>query len=201
MENFMNYLSNIISSELVLSVVAILFSLWSSKKLEKEKQNNRIQIERINNEFQFELDRLKSLNEKAIHVSNAQYDKEVEIYGIIWEKIYPLIIFTEGLYSKHDNEEFEIRKSRYFEFLDKFNEFSLIIHKFAPFYKENFYNEFTNIRDNCLILGERYRKSNFDVPSDKTTQEIISNKIQQLNKNRESLIKEIREYLSTLKII
>ena len=77
----------------------------------------------------------------------------------------------------------------------------MIIHKFAPFYKENFYKEFTSIRDNCLILGERYREYNFDVPSDKTTQEIIYNKIQQLNKNRESLIREIREYLSTLKII
>lgn len=236
MENFWNYVSvSLISSGIGATVIfglsKWLGGIWSNRILEDEKQKNRKDLEKIKKEFQKEIEELKynfqkeinklnSINETVTYISKTQYDKEFSIYQEIWGKLHECIVYTTKLYPTNENvpiDEKELEKfnnKKYSDFVERFNEFSMTIDKFAPFYKEDFYNEFIKIRNDCVYIGNIFREYTFDIKHNATyamcREETITSEERtkvyltipdRLYENKKRLQKEIREYLLNLKIV
>ncbi|MGU8548609.1 hypothetical protein ACV3QO_04835 [Clostridium perfringens] len=236
MEKFWDYLSvSLISSGIgatvILGLSRWLGGVWSNRILEDEKQKNRKELEEIKKdflkeieglkcEFQKEINKLSSINETATYISKTQYDKEFLIYQEIWGKLHECIIYSTKLYPTFENaptDEEELEKynnKKYSDFVERFNDYSMTIDKFAPFYKEDFYNEFINIRNDCLRIGTIFRTYTFDVKYSDTfamcRDSVITSEERKevyliipdrLHENKKKLQKEIREYLLQLKVI
>ena len=236
MENFWNYVSlSLISSGVGATVIfglsKWLGGVWSNRILENERQEHRKEIEKLKQDiqkdieevkcnFQKEINRFNSINETATYISKAQYDKEFLIYQEIWGKLHECIVYATKLYPTTENaptdedklEEYNDKK--YSDFVERFNDYSMTIDKFAPFYKEDFYSEFINIRNDCSRIGTIFRRYTFDVKYSATfamcRNAVITNEERKevyliipdrLYENEKKLQKEIRKYLFQLKVI
>ncbi len=229
MQNVWEIVSSIIlafggSSVIILGMSNWLGKVWASRILEKEKTNLTKELEdyklTINKQLEEYKNHLLLNGEKALHVSKVQYDKEFEIYRIIWEKLIECKSNTIELYPvledvPTDKEELEeFNKNKWKKFSEGYNDFSKAIDMYAPFYRQDFYNTFVEFRHLCDEQGDIFKTYAFDVKysqsyamardSKITTEErkrVYTEIPAQLKQIISKLQIDIREYLMSLQII
>lgn len=195
--------------------------VWANRILENEKAEHSKELERYKNELIEELEKAKAFNDKALYVSKVQYDNEYKIYMEIWAKLHECIVYTLSLYpqgienvpaDKKEFEQYQIKK--YEEYVTRYNDFSMTIDKYAPFYKKEFYNLFIGLRSICSKQGIIFRHWEIDrntnlsylanqdkTMPDKTYEEAWSQNPDKISKTEIELSEKIREYLLSLQSI
>lgn len=206
------------------SIIYLLANLigksWANIFVEKNKAKLNKDLECYKNELKKEYTKYNLNSEKATYISKAQYDNEFKIYMEIWDKmsiciresinLYPMGIENVPIDEK-EKEEYQIKK--YQRYAEAFNEYSTFINKYAPFYKKDFYEKFSEVRKSCAYLGNKYEDCKFGVKNNLSLkgakEEILRNeynkelfeKQKYLSGISEKFSSEIREYLLSLKII
>lgn len=205
---------------IIIALSSWLGKVWANHILEKEKKLHQIEIEDYKSKLVFELNRANSLNNKALHITKVQYNKEFEIYQEIWEKLFDCIIATINLYPIIDEvptDEAEKQKwinKKYEDYREKYNLYSRTIDKYAPFYKEDFYHDFVEIREKSSKMGTIFKRYNYDVKYSMTYAmarnttmkeeeytEVYETIPNYLDKKKHELRKSIHEYLKNLQVI
>ncbi len=193
---------------------------WADKMLEKEKSKHTKEIEDYKSKLKVEIDKINAIQDKALYISKVQYDNEYRIYQEIWEVMHKCIIFTTALYpqgienvpsDEKEKEEYQTKKHR--EFANAFNTFSLTIDKYAPFYKEDFYNNFFEMRKYCSRMGSQFFHYEFDIKynasfsavrdqkmSTDEHREVYTTLHENIAQLRNKLRVEIRDYLLSLEL-
>lgn len=207
---------------------AIIFGLsswlgkvWANRILENEKAEHSKELEKYKKELAEELEHVKSFNDKALHVSKAQYDNEYRIYTEIWDKLHECVVYTLLLYpqgivnvpaDEKEYEQYQVKK--YEEYAKRYNDFSMAIDKYAPFYRKDFYELFIDLRSFCCKQGNVFsyweidRKHNLSYVANrdvampnKAYDEAWSQNPDKISKAEAELSEKIREYLLSLQLI
>lgn len=209
------------------SGAAVIFGLsswlgkvWASRILENEKKEHQKEIEEYKANLSSQIDRIKMINEKALYISKVQYDKEFSIYQEIWVALSNCILSTQKLYPVFENvplqeeaiNEFNDRK--YNTFVENFNLYSNTIDKYAPFYSEDFYAGFIEIRNLCKRTGDIFRIYTYDIKYSQTYamardtemssdegKEVYSTIPKELEEREQAMQKVIRTYLKNLQVV
>lgn len=206
-------------------VIVLALSKWfggvlANKLLENERLEHNKELEEFKNKLNEQLNKAKSVNEKELYVSKAQYDNEYKIYMEIWEKLHKCIVYTLQLYPQgivnmpiDEKGMLEYQKQKYELYAENYNDFSLTIDKYAPFYKKQFYEKFIEIRKLCCKQGtyfdhyEIQRKTNLsyignrEAPIPNKVDEDIWGKIpNEINILENELAEQMREYLLNLRL-
>lgn len=142
--------------------------VWANRIMEKERLEFTQQLEDYKSKLAQELDYVGAIQNKALYISKSQYDNEYRIYQEIWDKLYKCIVQTTHLYPVFENvpsdkeglEAYNLEK--YHTFIETYNLFSTAIDCYAPFYKEDFYQRFVEIRKICNEIGIIFKTENFD---------------------------------------
>lgn len=208
------------SAVIMLGLSSWLGKVWANRILEDEKKKHVLEIEDFKSKLSRDIAIANSIIDKSMHVTKLQYDKEFSIYLEIWEKLADCVVSTKELYPTYENrpvdeEELEnYNKEKYSRFVSDYNEFSNIITKYSPFYEENLYNSFIELRNLCSKQGSVFNTYNFEVKHNLTYALARDTKMSQ-EENREvyrefpdkvdtlqsSLQKEIRKHLKSLQTI
>lgn len=198
-------------SAIVFGLSSWLGKVWASRILENEKAEHSKDLEHYKRKLSEELDKVKFLNDKALYVSKTQYDNEYRIYLEIWSALNEAIIYSEMLYpiieeTPEDQEEkLKFKKEKYENFAEKYNVYSCLIDKYAPFYKKEFYDSFKEVRKLCGSLGNIFKIYELDSisnePKDANLRKEIYRDIpQDLDKLKDDLQQKIRDYLLSLQL-
>jgi hypothetical protein len=205
---------------------AILFGLsswlgkvWANRILEKEKAEHNKEIEHYKSELNRELTRIGKIQDKELYISKAQYDNEYKIYQEIWGKMHECIVFSKKLYPTFENmpieekEKEEYQMSKHSKYVQTYNDFSMTIDKYAPFYREDFYKGFLDIRNKCSTLGRIFYREEWEVKysatyamvrnehmSPEESKEVYITIPKELDEMQSNMQKEIREYLLGLQL-
>lgn len=204
---------------IVFALSSWLGKVWANRILEKEKKEHQLEIENYKSKLALELNNFNSLNEKALHITNIQYDKEFEIYQNIWEKLFDCIIATLTLYpALEDVPTAEVEKQKWIDkkynnYCEKLNLYTRTINRYAPFYEGNFYNSFVEVRDSCSKMGRIFKRYNYDVKYSMTCawtrdasmtpeerEDVFTNIPKALENKENELQSSIHEYLKKLQV-
>ena len=177
--------------EWIIIIIVLIFDLflrfYFTKYMEEKGKNLAtkedikvitIKTEEVKIQFQKELEdykyhletavnKLNTANERALHISKTQYDKEFEIYLEIWQSLYDFIVRTLKLYPNNDqiptdkNKKDKLMSERYDNYCDSYNRYSNIINRYAPFYNKEFNEKFNEIRKLCDEIGEIFNYYNY----------------------------------------
>ena len=208
-------------SVIVLALSSWLGKVWANRILEKEKSEHAKEIEHYKSELSKELKRINAIQDKALYISKAQYDNEYIIYQEIWEKLNDCIINTRRLYTSgfnnkpEDKKELEkFQKDKNKKFIDAFNQFSLAIEKYAPFYKKEFFDVFINVRNKCSEIGSIFQTNEFEVKYSRSFEGARNTKMSteehvkvystfptEIDEIKTKLQEEIRSYLLSLRLV
>ena len=186
---------------------------------EKYKAEIEKDIEKYKGEINYKLNKMDKIEEQALYVSKINYDNEFKIYLEIWPKLIKCIQYTICLYPGgienvpvDEKEREKYMEEKYEKYLKSIKDFSDCIDMYAPFYQEDFYEDFDKIRTNCTFIGNIYHIYNFEVKYNlsysscrdikiKTEeQKEIYEKEEELKNLRKNLQSRIREYLNDLKL-
>lgn len=206
-------------SVIVFGLSSWLGKVWANRILENEKKAHQLEIENYKSQLAKSLEQVKSLNDKALHISKIQYDKEFEIYQDIWEKSHDCIVEALDLCRRieetpiNTDEKQKWRHKKYSNFIEKYNEYSRTIDRYAPFYRDDFYQSFICIRNSCAemgrifktyILDDQFRMAYLEAEHkqmpDQEFEDVYTKIPQELETNKNKLKNEIHEYLKSLQI-
>lgn len=208
------------SGVIIIGIAKWFGGVLANKLLESEKAKYSKEIEYYKNKLSEQLNKVKTISEKELYITKAQYDNEYKIYMEIWEKLHKCVIYTLQLYPQglvnvpaDEDKYFEYQEEKYKSYVDYYNDFSLTIDKFAPFYKKEFYDKFEELRSLCSKQGRYFdlfeiqRKTNIsysanrnlDMP-EKISDEVWDKIPSSIKELEEGLIEEIREYLLNLRL-
>lgn len=225
MQELINVLSYIIVSiggtgVLILGLAGFVGKIWVNKFAEEYRAKYEKEIEKYKSEMDSRLNKLDKIEEKALYISKVNYDTENKIYLEIWPKLIECINYTINLYPKGiedvpvDEEEKEkYKEDKYHKYVQYYNDFSNCIEKYAPFYLEDLYNIFKEIRTKCFEIGNKYKMYEFDVKYNmsfvgsrdlqmNTDERIKLNQIQDdIIKLKNDALLRIRKYLEELKLV
>lgn len=198
-------------SAIVLAFSSWLGKVWANRILENEKAEHSKDLEQYKRELSEELEKVKSLNDKALYVSKAQYDNEYRIYLEIWSALNEAIVYSKLLYpitestpeDKEEKQKFKVEK--YKNFAEKYNSYSFLIDKYAPFYKKEFYDSFKTVRKLCSSLGTTFEVYELDLTYNEPKgadlrKEIYRDIPQELENLKDELQQKIRDYLLSLQL-
>lgn len=198
-------------SAIVLGLSSWLGKVWANRILENEKAEHSKDLEQYKRELTEELEKIKSLNDKALYVSKAQYDNEYSIYLEIWSALNEVIIYSKMLYpimesTPADKEERQkFKNEKYNNYVEKYNLFSFLIDKYAPFYKKEFYESFKQVRNLCHSLGVTFEIYELDLTTNEPKgadlhKEVYREIPQELDNLKDELQQKIRDYLLSLQL-
>ena len=205
---------------IVWALSSLIGKVWANKILEKEKAEYAKDIEYYKSELNKEVQRINAIQDKALYISKAQYDNEYHIYQEIWEKMNECILITKMLYPTFENrpvdkdecEKYQEEKLKRYRMV--FKDYLLIIDRFAPFYKKEFYDYFISVRDKCNEIGNIFNTYEFEVKysltyamardSRMTVEEykkVYTTLPSEIDDIKNKLQEEIREYLLSLQLV
>lgn len=217
MENIIDIiLTGIVSvgglSAIIMGLASWIGKIWSNNLIEKYKIKLDKEIENYKSEINIKLNKIDKIEEKALYISKVNYDNEYKIYMEIWPKLIECVNRTLMLYPQGienvpiDKDELD----KYKKFIEVYNDYVSCINKYAPFYQENFFNDFNEIKKNCFYIGNQYEMYEFDVKYNQSfagcrdlvmsTEERreISKNVDNIVKLKEELLINIRKYLNEL---
>lgn len=224
MQNIINTVATIIVSMggmgiIVLGLSRYIGGIIANKIGDKYKNKLDKDLEEYRSKINERLNKLDKIEEKALYISKVNYENEFKIYMEIWPllnecvsntiKLYPLGIENVPI----DEQELEkYKQDKYNEFRKGFNEFSICIDKYAPFYQEDYYNDLNLIKKECFSVGDMFKMYEFDVKynesfrgcrdlkmSTKEWKE-VKEKEEKILKVKDELLVKIRNYLNGLKL-
>lgn len=203
---------------IIVGLSSWLGKVWANRILEQEKTELSKDVEGYKNKLDTELQRLNFANDKAIHVSKNQYEKEFQFYTEIWESLVELTNKTLNLFPLIENVPADKEKlkqyklDKYDEFVKAYNQYLMLTKKYLPFYNKEISEKFDEFRNLCSGQGITYetyvaeplvqRDEDwlFDLSKDEAliTKREVPKKIQALEK---AIAEAIRDYLYSLQEI
>lgn len=178
-------------------------------------EKNRAKIEKEIAEYKTKYDKIL---EHSLYVSKLNYENEYKIYKDIWDKLNRCVISTCKLFPivedvpVDENDVQKFNESKYNEYVTNLNEFGFCVDIYAPFYIEELYNAFNELRRSCIFIGNKFKLYKIDVKKNLSYSAVrnltmkieeekeIYEKKTEIVKNKEDLIIKIRDYLNDLKI-
>lgn len=224
MQNIINIIATIIVSiggtgVIILGISKYIGEIFAKRLEERYKNKIDKDLEEYKGKINERINKLDKIEEKALYISKFNYDNEYKIYMEIWPKLNDCISKTLRLYPMGienvpiDKEELKkYKENKYEEFRDSFNEFVLCIDKYAPFYREEYYNDLNLIKEECFSIGDMFFMYEFDVKYNDsfrgcrdlkmTTEEWreVKEKKDKIIKIKKELLEKIREYLNGLNL-
>jgi hypothetical protein len=207
------------SSVIILGLSSWLGKIWAERIFQKEKHKYDIEFQNYMYNIDKEMQRLKTIDEKALYITKIQYEKEFEIYQNIWKALNECVRVTKNLYPKYEDsptneaELEEYNNKKYKAYVEKFNNFSNIISSNAPFYQESFYNNLISLRIKCNQFGDIFKTYVFDVKYSETFRMCRDLKIskeewnevyvtlpEEIDEMEYKLQNDIRQYLHKLRV-
>ncbi|MCE5221789.1 MAG: hypothetical protein LLF98_11165 [Clostridium sp.] len=204
---------------IVFALSSWLGKVWANRILEKEKKTYQLEIESYKSQLSISLNKINSINERTLHISKVQYDKEFDIYQDIWEKLHDCIVATLNLYPTfenvpiNDDKKEELAEKKYHDYAEKYNLYSRTIDRYAPFYRDDLYQSFVLIRNSCSKMGVIFKRYNFDIKyslsyalvknkemSPEEGEEVYIRIPKELADKRNELQTKIHEYLKKLQV-
>lgn len=203
---------------IVVGISSWLGKVWANRILENQKAEHQKEIEGYKSELQKELERLNAIQDKALYISKVQYDNEYRIYQEIWQKLHKCTVASVRLYPGYeempiDKEEREkYQEEKYRNFVDHYNGFTAAIEEYAPFYRDDFYTAFAELRQACHEMGDIFKQEEFDKKYNATFAALRDEPMsiedrrrtmelrKEISTKKEQLAKEIREYLRSLQL-
>ena len=205
------------SSIIILGLSSWLGKVWANRIFEKEKLKYEKELQDYKGAIDKEMQRLKTLDEKALYTTRIQYEKEFEIYQNIWKILVELVWAAKNLYpidgrrfpEDEDDASIEEYKKKYSLYNKKFNNFLNVITFNAPFYQEEFYNDLNELRGKCFQFGLDYNIYNIGIKysfasdlerkmckEDRIALNNLPNEIDEINNK---LLRGIRDYLKRIR--
>ena len=206
------------SGAIIVGLSSWLGKVWANRILEAEKAEHQREIEGYKADLQKELERLSAIQSKALYISKAQYDNEYRIYQEIWQKLHRCAVASVRLYPGYeefpiDKEEREkYQEEKYHRFVECYNEFVNSMEENAPFYQDNFYALFMELRDDCHEMGMLFKTEEFDKKYNATFAAVKDEPMSvedwrrthtlrgEIREKEGRLGKELREYLQSLRL-
>ncbi len=194
------------SSVIILGLSGWLGRLWANRIFEKEKIKYEKDLEDYKKEINIEMQKLKTLDEKALYITKIQYEKEFEIYQNIWKSLVECIRASKNLYPifqevpSDEAELEEFNKNKYTTYVSAYNSFLEITTSYAPFYQEEFYNDLLELRKRCNEIGIIFKEYTFDVKYSLTYAMARDTKLDKEDRKKvyQTLPSEIDEYQNKL---
>lgn len=127
----------------------------------------KTRLEAFKSQLQQTETKLKSLLDRAVHVTKTQFDKEFSIYQEIWASLVPLRAATFSLrpmldhVDPNESEEERMRR-RLSEFSVAFAKYRDLVEQHKPFYAPQVYASLANIMQLCHneAVDYRYKSAN-----------------------------------------
>lgn len=203
---------------IVMALSSWLGKVWANRILEAEKAAHQKEIESYKSELQKELEQLGALQDKALYISKSQYDNEFRIYREIWQKLHRCASASVRLYPGYEDlptdegEREKHQEEKYHHYAESYDDFSAAIEENAPFYRDNFYGLFIELRAACSEMGDIFKQEVFDKkynlsfalvrdePMSKEDRQRVRELRREISEKKEQLAKEIREYLHSLRL-
>ena len=132
---------------------------WGSKVIaeiiyKKIGHNFSIELEQYKQELQQQTNRANALLDRIQHISEAQFDKEFEIYIGVWERLTNCHQAYEKLIKNYIGEPTGTSNDLLHQinedlgvFFQVLEQYKIYVHKYAPFYRKDFYDAFSNIEN------------------------------------------------------
>ncbi len=180
--------------------VCALWSIGFNRIKEGQKAEFQQQIENQKAEFSKQLENLKAKNEKINYITKTQFDAEFKIYQelskIGFEAIVSLSYITKEFHLENYEEDYNSKS--YITSTEKINDFAEQIFKYAPFIKEKLYDKYIGLSTKITELNK-----NVKIQKDGTiaNKENLVKEANQIIKIHSCLVKELRIYLQSLRII
>jgi hypothetical protein len=190
------------SSVIIIGLSSWLGKIWANRIFEKERSKYEIDLEDYKKEINKEMQKLRTYDEKALHMSKIQYDKEFEIYQDIWKAQIDCFIASNFLFPKEENIEYtpNQRSTKLSEYIDTLNKYLRVIQYSAPFYKEDFFGDFQDIFKICSTIADRYRLVYYANPKQTIAKKDYQEEFDKIKVIQERLRIGIQNYLKNLRI-
>ena len=206
------------SSAIILGLSKWFGKLWANLILEEEKAKHQKEIEGYKSNLSKELARINAIQDQALYISKNQYDNEYKIYQKIWQSLHQCTLRSIQLYPGYEElpinekERESYNEEKYKMFVKTFNDFSTTIEEYAPFYKEELYLAFKDLRTLCGEMGSIFKTEEFDKKYNATfaavKDEPMSTEDRKrtmelrnlINNKKETLSSDMRTYLNSLKL-
>ena len=183
-------------------IVACLISALWSIYFNRIKEGQRA-------EFQKQVEELKARQGRLNYISQTQFDAEFKIYQELSESLFSSILkryllFLNGLDKiPTDNEERqEEYRKRYKDATEALFNFQDLVFKYAAFIKEDLYKQFDEIRLliqlNVNYFPDIRLRDDVQLPVDAEMD--CFNRTKEISDKQDTLIKNLRDYLQSLKI-
>ena len=183
-------------------IVACLISALWSIYFNRIKEGQRA-------EFQKQVEELKARQGRLNYISQTQFDAEFKIYQELSESLFNSIVksyllFPNGLDKiPTDNEERqEEYRKRYKDATEALFNFQDLVFKYAAFIKEDLYKQFDEIRLliqlNVNYFPDIRLRDDVQLPVDAEMD--CFNRTKEISDKQDTLIKNLRDYLQSLKI-
>lgn len=187
-----------LSGAIIALLVGGLWSIYFNRIKEAQKT-----------EFQKQIENLKSKNEKLNYITKTQFDAEFKMYQELSEASFLMFydvsfLFPDQMESAYldEQKENERLKNLYNTAHKSLKEYQNILFKYAPFISKDLYESFEKLfKDGLLQVNffPDYRLNKSEHISFELKQACLSRTTQMAEK-KEELVKELREYLSSLKV-
>lgn len=205
-------------SAIILGLSKWFGKLWANLILEEEKAKHQKEIEGYKSNLSKELARINAIQDQALYISKNQYDNEYKIYQKIWQSLHQCTLRSIQLYPGYEEvpinekERESYNEEKYKMFVKTFNDFSTTIEEYAPFYKEELYLAFKDLRTLCGEMGSIFKTEEFDKKYNATfaavKDEPMSTEDRKrtmelrnlINNKKETLSSDMRTYLNSLKL-
>lgn len=196
-------------SVIVMAVVKWCGDILSQKLLGNIQNEYQKEIEAYKTDLQITATKLDAYLQNFMHISQNQYDMEVNIYKKIWSSLYELLDCINYIYDFEnvtvENEVvlIELQNEHYQDLREKLKKFKKDVIENAPFYQKEAY-------ENLIGIEEQFQRLEkiFEIYKDKISRtdregfvaenQDICNKIEEL---KEELVNNVRTYLNKLKRI
>lgn len=189
---------SIFSSVIVACLISALWAMYFNRIKEGQRA-----------EFQKQVEELKAKQEKLNFITKVQFEAEFNMYQELSEANFQAILksyllFPNGLdqVPSDKDERQEVYQKRYKEATETLFELQNLLFKYAAFIKEDLYKKFEEIRLliqlNVNYFPDIRLRDDLQLPVKFETD--CCNRTREIADKQEALIKELREYLKSLKV-
>lgn len=208
-----------ISTAISFLVAVCICALWNicfNRIKEGQKAEFQKQIEKQKSEFAKEIEDLKAKNEKINYITKTQFDAEFKMYQELSASLFDLFLKVSQLYPKsvmndilnanlENLSEEVVTQAKYNNAINNLQIYQNQLKKYAPFIDETLFTQLDHFRvlTNSHIVIFKLDQIDKTTEADKKNEikKDCINRTRQIEDDYENIIKEIRKYLRTLKVL
>jgi hypothetical protein len=137
-------------SVVLVGLASIIGKIWVDRTIEKYKRDYSEQLKRVQSELDKTSRLLEAELQKGIHIHKIQFEKEFNLYGLIWEQLVQVRKNALSLRPILDTvdpgePEEERMRRRLRELAESFNPFIDLVEKHRPFYPQEVYESLVRL--------------------------------------------------------